>query len=99
MSWNIGDNRNLFLKLKSKLGLYNVVFTTRFTSLEKLTLTLIKIQQLPNIEKIDSDEKIACLKGTENKSRSSKTDIEKLNILVYRYGNIFTRKIAMLFWN
>ena len=24
MSWNIGDNRNLFLKLKTKLGLYHV---------------------------------------------------------------------------
>ena len=28
MNWNIGDNRNLFLKLKSKLGLYHVVLTT-----------------------------------------------------------------------
>ena len=24
MSWNIGDNRNLFLILKTKLGLYHV---------------------------------------------------------------------------
>ena len=24
MSWNIGDNRNPFLKLKAKLGLYQV---------------------------------------------------------------------------
>ena len=24
MSWNIGDNRNLFLKLKSEMGLYHI---------------------------------------------------------------------------
>ena len=28
MSWNIGDNRNLFLNFKSNVGLYHVVFTT-----------------------------------------------------------------------
>ena len=28
-SWNIGDNRNLFLKLKSKLGFHHVVLTTQ----------------------------------------------------------------------
>ena len=32
MSRNIGDNRNLFLKLKPKLGLYHVVLTTPKTS-------------------------------------------------------------------
>ena len=56
MSWNIGDNRNLFLKLKSKLGLYHVVFTTPKTSPEKLTLTVVEMQQLPDIEKTDSKE-------------------------------------------
>ena len=29
MSWNIRDNRNLFLKLKSKSGPYHVVLTTQ----------------------------------------------------------------------
>ena len=51
MSWNIGDNRNLFLKLKSKLGLHHVVLTTPKTSPEKVTLTVVKMQQLPDIEK------------------------------------------------
>ena len=32
MCWSIGGNRNLFLKLKSKLGLYHVVLTTPKTS-------------------------------------------------------------------
>ena len=59
MSWIIGDNRNLLLKLKSKLGLYRVVLTTAETSPEKLTLTLVEIQQLPDIENTDSKEEIS----------------------------------------
>ena len=54
MDWNIGDNRNLFLKLKSKLGLYHVVLTTLKSSPEKLTLTVVEMQQLPDIGKTDS---------------------------------------------
>ena len=64
MSWNIGDNRNLFLKIKSKVGLYHVVLTTPKTSPEKLTLTVIEMQQLPDIEKTDSKKEISCLKWT-----------------------------------
>ena len=64
MSWNIGDNRNFFLKLKSNLGLYHVVLTTPKTSPEKLTLTVVEMQQLPEIEKTDSKEEISCLKWT-----------------------------------
>ena len=62
MSCNIGDKINLFLKLKSKLGLYCVVLTTPKTSPEKLTLALVEMQQLPDIEKSDSKEKISRLK-------------------------------------
>ena len=54
MSWNIGDNRNLFLKLKSKLGLYHVVPTNPKTSPEKLKFTVVEMKQLPDIEKTDS---------------------------------------------
>ena len=57
MSGNIRDNRNLFLKLKSKLGLYHVVLTTPKTSPKKLTLTVVEIQHLPDIERTDSKEK------------------------------------------
>ena len=56
MSWNIGDNKNLFLELKSKLGLYQVVLTTPKTSPEKLTLTVVEMQQLSDIEETDSIE-------------------------------------------
>ena len=92
MSWNIGDNRNLFLKLKSKRGLYHVVLTTRKTSPEKLTLTVVEMQQLPKIEKTDSKEEISCLKWTIYNGRRKvcvnfQTDTDKLNVVVYRYRN------------
>ena len=61
MSWNMGNNRNLFLRFKSNLGIYHVVLTTPKTSPEKLTLTVIEMQQLPDIEKTDSKEEISCL--------------------------------------
>ena len=57
MSLNIGNNRNLFLKLKSKLGLYHVVLTTPKTSPETLTMTVVEMQELPDIEKTDSRKK------------------------------------------
>ena len=63
MSWNIGENRNIFLKLKSKLGLYHVVLTTTKSSPEKTTLTLVEMQQLPEIEIMDSKNEISCLNG------------------------------------
>ena len=52
MSWNIGDSRNLFLKLRTKLGLYHVEHKTK-DSPEKNMLTLVETQQLPDIEKSD----------------------------------------------
>ena len=97
MSWNIGNNRNLFLKLKSKLRLYHVVLTTPKTSPEKLTLTVFEMQQLPDLEKIDSKEEISCLKWTIDNGRRKicvnfQTDTDKLNIVVYRYQNSFYLK-------
>ena len=92
MSWNIGDNRNLLLKLKSKLGLYHVVLTTPKTSPEKLTLTVVEMQQLTDIEKTDSKKEKSCLKWTIYNGRRKvcvnfQTDTDKLNIIVYRYRN------------
>ena len=92
MSWNIGKHRNLFLKLKSKLGLYHVVLTTPNTSPEKTTLTLVETQHLPEIEKVDSKNEISCRKWTIYNGRrklciSFEIDMDKLNIVVSRYGN------------
>ena len=55
MSWNIGDTRNLFLKLKTKLGLYHVELKSK-DSPEKITLTPVETQQLPDIEEVDSKD-------------------------------------------
>ena len=46
MNWSIGEIRNLFSKLNSKLGLYHVVLTTPKTSPEKNTLTLVEMQHM-----------------------------------------------------
>ena len=91
MSWNIGDNRNLFLKLKTKLGLYHVVLKSK-DSPGKITLTLVETQQLPDIEKVDSKDETSCLKWTISNGRRKKcinfqTDRDKVNIVVYRYRN------------
>ena len=53
MSWSIGDNRNLILKLKSNLGFLQVFHTTPKFSHERLTLIVVETQQLPDIEKTD----------------------------------------------
>ena len=91
MSWNIGDNRNFFLKLKTKLGLYHVELRKK-DSAEKITLTLVETKQLPNFEKADSKDEFFCLKWTIYNGRrkvciSFQTDTNKVNIVVYRYWN------------
>ena len=89
MSWNIGNNRNLFLKLKTKLGLHHVEFRSK-DSPKKVTLTLVETQQLPDIEKSDSRDEISRLKwtiynGTRKVCINFQTDTDKVNIVVYRY--------------
>ena len=91
MSWNIGDNRNLFLKLKTKLGLYHVEIKSK-DSPGKSTLTLVETQQLQDIEKSDSKDAISCLKWTIYNGRRKvcinfQTDTDKVNIVAYRYRN------------
>ena len=91
MNWNIGDDRNLFLKLKTKLGLYHVGLKIK-DSPEKITLTLVETQQLPDIEQADSKDEIYCLKWTVYNGRRKvcinlQTDTDKVNIVVYRYRN------------
>ena len=91
MSWNIADNRNLFLKWKTKVGLYHVELKSK-DSPEKNTLTLVETQQLPDIEKTDSRDEISCVKWTIYNGRRKvcinfQTDTDKVNIVVYRYRN------------
>ena len=92
MSSNLGDKRNSFLKLKSKLGLSHVVLATPKTSPEKLTLTVVEMQQMPDSDEIDSKEETSCLKwtiynGWRKVCVNFQTDTDKLNIVVYRYRN------------
>ena len=91
MSWNIGDNRNLFLKLKTKLGLYHIELKGE-DSPEKTTLSLVETPQLPDILMVDSKDAISCLKwsiynGRRKMSINFQTDADKVNIVVYRYRN------------
>ena len=91
MSWNIGDNRDLFLKLKTKLGLYHVELRSK-DSPGKITLTLVETQQLPDIDRVDSKHELSCLKWTIYNGRRKvcinfQTDTDKVNIVVHRYRN------------
>ena len=102
MSWNIGDNRSLFLKLKTKLGLYHVELRSKpKDSPGNFTLTLVETQQLPDIEKVDSKDEISCLKWRFYNDRRKicikfQTDADKLNIAVYRYrDNTFLKDTEM----
>ena len=63
MSWNVGDKRNLGLKLKSKLGFCHVVLTTPKTSPRKLTLTVVENQRLADIKRLIAKMK-PCQKWT-----------------------------------
>ena len=92
MSWNIGDDRNLFLKLKTKIGLYHVELKSR-DSPDKITLTLVETQQLPDFEKSDSKDEFSCLKWTIYNGRRKvcinfQTDTDTVNNVLYRYRNI-----------
>ena len=93
ISWNIGDSRNLYLKPKTKVGLYHVELKSRpKDSPEKIALTLVETQQLPDIEEADSKDEIFCLKWTICNDRSKvcinfQTDTDNVNIVVYRYRN------------
>ena len=63
-----------------------------YLQLQKLTLTVVEMQQLPDIEKTDSKEELSCLKWTIDNGRRKvcvnfQTDTDKLNIVVYRYRN------------
>ena len=65
MSWNIGEKRNLFRRLKTKMGLSHVILTTPESSAKKPTLTAIEMRNLRDIEKTDSTGESFCLKWTK----------------------------------
>ena len=84
MSRNIGENRNLFLILKTKLGLYNVVLTIPKSSPTKIIITIAKLQQLPELEQCEDE--ISCLKWTIYNGRRKicvgfQTDTDKVDVI------------------
>ena len=96
MSWNVGDDRKLFLKLKTKLGLYHVELKSK-DSPEIITITLVETHHLPDFEKVDSKDEISCLKWTIYNGRKKvcinfQTNADRVNFVVYRYRNNTYRK-------
>ena len=69
ISYNNEYIRNLFLELKSKFGLHHVVLKTPKTSPDKLTLFVVELHELPDIEKTKSQEELSCLNWTERNGR------------------------------
>ena len=74
------------------MGLYQVKLRKSKYSPEKITLTLVETQQLPDIENVDSKDDTSCLKwttynGTGKVCINFQTDTDKVNIAVYRYRN------------
>ena len=92
MSWNIGDNRNVFLKLRTKLGLYHVLLTSSEQTPKKVSLTIVEMQHLPEVGKFDSENEISCLRwiifnGRRKVCVFCKTDTDYVGITVCRYRN------------
>ena len=91
MSWNIGENRNLCLCLRTKLGLHHVKLSSS-KGPKKINLTVVEMQQLPEVKKIAPEEEISCLKwviynGRRKICLSFQTDTDSIEVTVYRYRN------------
>ena len=64
MSWNVGDTRNISLRLKSNLGSSHVVLNTPKASPKKKKPTAFDMHVLQYIGKTDPTEEIFCLLWT-----------------------------------
>ena len=56
MSWNFDFSRKLTFKLHNKLGLFHIVPEEKS---QKLSLTTIESQNLPNLHNLDVDSQIS----------------------------------------
>ena len=73
------------------MGLHHVELRSK-VSPEKIMLTLVETQQLPDIEKVVSKDEISCFKWASYNDRRKvcinfQTDIDKVNNVVYCYRN------------
>ena len=63
MSWNIGDKRNVFLELKTKLGLYYVVPKIPKTSAGKITPRELKFNNYQTVKRLIPEKTFLAKKG------------------------------------
>ena len=61
MSWNIAFSRNLLLKLHKKLGFFHTVLEEKS---QKISLTIIEPQNLPNLQNLEVDSQISHFEWT-----------------------------------
>ena len=92
MVWNIGDNRIAFLNVRTKLGLNHVPITSSEQDPKKINLAIVEMQQLEEVKKFDSENKISCLRWINFNGRSKicvfcKTDTDYVGTTVYQYRN------------
>ena len=66
MSWNIGFSRNLLLKLHNKMGFFHTFLDEKS---QKVSLTIIESQNLPNLQNLDVDSQISHFEWTLHNGR------------------------------
>ena len=86
MSWNIGFSRNLLLKLHKELGFFHIVLEEKS---QKISLTIIESQNLPNLQNLDVDSQISHFEWTLHNGRRKihigyRSDTKKIDLLEYR---------------
>ena len=90
MSWSIGFSRNLLLKLHNKLGLFHIFLEEKS---QKISLTIIESQNLPNLQNLDVDSQISHFEWTLHNGRRKlhigyRSDTKKIDLVEYcRNGN------------
>ena len=97
MSWNIGFSRNLLLNLHNKLGLFHIVLEEKS---QKLSLTIIKSQNLPNLQNLDVDSQISHFEWTLHNGRRKihirkRSDTKKIDLVEYRRNGNQWKKINL----
>ena len=101
MSWNFGDFRNEFHKLKTKLAVHHIVLITAKASPGEPTLTVLEMHKLRDFENIDPKKQLSCQKWTINTSRRKvcvnfKTDAENFNTVISSYRkSLYFKKIKI----
>ena len=86
MSWNNGFSRKLILKLHNKLGFFHIVLEKKS---QKISLTFIESQNLPNLQNLDVDSQISHFEWILHNGRRKIhigyiSDTKKIELVEYR---------------